>query len=284
MSRLAAIAVCGTAVLAVPATPARAHGQLAVSDPPAGGTVSRARATLDLYYTEQPATNAHFTVTAPGGGRVDDGWSPGPSRRLDRPVTEYFLTDGTWEPRAYHTGYAALVKVAHWPATGRYTVDYLSVASDGEAVRGSLKFVYRGPVTPAPAGWSPPTNTADPALVAAAEGGGHTGTRPTGAATGAPAGTPAAAPAAPEDRGVAVWLLPALLLGAVVVMVVLAVRPRRRAAAGGGGGGAKDGRREPGLDRAAGPTASRTGTGGSRPARPKSGASRQRSRRGKTGR
>ena len=173
--RLLAVVLGATVALAVAGSPASAHGQLAVSNPVAGATLSQPTQTLELYFTEAPALNAYFTVTAPSGVRVDAGWQHGPDKRLDRPVTELFLVNGKWEPRLYHTGYSAFVKVAHWPEKGEYTVSYLSVASDRETVRGTVKFSYSGPPTAAPQGWTPPTNAADPALLAAARGTGATG-------------------------------------------------------------------------------------------------------------
>ncbi|MBM0277208.1 copper resistance CopC family protein [Micromonospora tarensis] len=139
---------CAVATLVVsltlPVAPAAAHGQLATSTPLTGTVVREPLTQLALYFTEKPAANAHFAVTGPDGSRVDNGWSFGEPRRLDQPVTEYFLVNGVFEPRLYHTGIPAMVSVAHWPAKGRYTASYLSVASDGEAVRGSVTFDYQG--------------------------------------------------------------------------------------------------------------------------------------------
>ncbi|MFI6761497.1 copper resistance protein CopC [Micromonospora sp. NPDC050417] len=232
--RLLAVALGAAVALVVAGSPASAHGQLAISDPVAGATVSQPKQTLELYFTEAPATNAYFTVTAPSGVRVDAGWRPGPEKRLDRPVTELFLVNGKWEPRLYHTGYAALVQVAHWPEKGEYTASYLSVASDREPVRGTVKFTYSGTPTAAPQGWTPPTNAADPALLAAAEN----PDPPSSANPGSTTSTHTTAPAPPPtdnasgatgDSGVTVWLLPVLLLVAVAAMVFLVIRPKRGA-------------------------------------------------------
>jgi methionine-rich copper-binding protein CopC len=230
--RLLAGVLGATVALAVAGSPASAHGQLAVSNPVAGSTLSQPLQTLEFYYTEAPAPNAYFTVTAPSGVRVDAGWEQGPDKRLDRPVTELFLVNGKWEPRLYHTGYSAFVKVAHWPEKGEYTVSYLSVASDREPVRGTVKFSYSGAPTAAPQGWTPPTNAADPALLAAAQAPElPASASPDAVASTAPAARPATdnASGATDDNGLTVWLLPALLLVAVVAMVVLTVRPRRAA-------------------------------------------------------
>lgn len=170
---LAMTAGGGVTILA--AAPAAAHGTLAMSTPADGVTVDGPIREVRLYFTEKVAANAYFTVTDPGGSRVDAGWSHGAPRPLDRPVTECCLVNGLFEPREYTAGFPAVVAVARFPAEGRYAVDYLSVASDGETVRGSMTFVYTGRTTAAPAVWSAPTDQADPALLAAAGAGGPTG-------------------------------------------------------------------------------------------------------------
>ncbi|GAA0363523.1 hypothetical protein GCM10009541_02220 [Micromonospora gifhornensis] len=200
-SGLLALLLATAVALLVTPTPASAHGSLAMSTPKADATVSEPLTTVQLYFTEQVVPNAHFAVTAPGGTRVDNGWSHGQPRQLDRPVREYFLVDGTFQPREYTTGFPAVVNLAHLPAKGRYTVSYLSVASDGEPVRGTMSFRYTGPATPAPAGWRPPTDQPDPALVAAADQHGHD-SEPSAASAAPPAeAPPAAAPAPTSDGG-----------------------------------------------------------------------------------
>ncbi|MFK3983249.1 copper resistance protein CopC [Micromonospora sp. NPDC050397] len=230
--RLLAVLLGATVALVVAGAPASAHGQLAVSDPVAGATLSQPKQALELYFTEAPAANAYFTVTAPSGVRVDGGWQPGPEKRLDRPVTELNLVNGKWEPKLYHTGYSAFVQVTHWPEKGEYTASYLSVASDREPVRGTVKFRYSGTPTAAPQGWTAPTNAADPALVAAAENPEPPRSAAPGDTGQAAAPTPAGTTDAGDgtgDSGALTWLLPVLLLAAVVLMVVLVLRPKRRA-------------------------------------------------------
>ncbi|WP_329104013.1 copper resistance protein CopC [Micromonospora sp. NBC_01699] len=231
--RLLAVALGATIVLAVTGAPASAHGQLAVSDPVAGATLSRPMQALELYFTEAPTANAYFTLTTPSGVRVDAGWQPGPDKRLDRPVTELNLVNGKWEPKLYHTGYSAFVQVSHWPEKGEYTASYLSVASDSEPVRGTVKFSYSGAPTAAPQGWTAPTNAADPALLAAAENPDRPASANPGAVTGsstAPAApVPDTASGATDDGSPMVWLLPVLLLVGVAVIVGLTLRPRRTA-------------------------------------------------------
>ncbi|MEU8329159.1 copper resistance protein CopC [Micromonospora sp. NPDC048839] len=224
---LAAVAATLVVSLLLPAAPASAHGQLATSTPLTGTVVREPLTQLALYFTEKPATNAHFAISGPNGSRVDNGWSFGEPKRLDKPVTEYFMVNGVFEPRLYHTGFPAMVTVAHWPAKGRYTASYLSVASDGEAVRGEVTFDYQGRTTATPAGWTAPTAGPDPALLALAEGEG----RASAAVTGSPAGPTGAPPAASEERsggGLPAWLVPALIV--VVVSAIVLVAARRRPA------------------------------------------------------
>ncbi|MFC4148696.1 copper resistance protein CopC [Micromonospora mangrovi] len=223
-------------LLLASARPAAAHGTLAMSVPAAGATVSKPLTEVRLYFTEKPASNAHFTITAPGGGRVDGGWSYGEPQPLPKPVTEYVLTDGLFQPREYKTGFPAVVTVAYLPATGEYTASYLSVASDGEPVRGTLTFRYAGPVTAAPTGWRPPTDQPDPALLAAVaqhESSGHaSGAATSSAPAPAVAASSPAVTAAPTDEGgVALigWLGAGVALVAVIGGLVLWRRRPNRA-------------------------------------------------------
>src|SRR3954452_15711071 len=96
--KIAVLIVAATLGVVLPAGPAAAHGQLAMSDPVQDSTVDQPRADVALYFTEQPASFAWFTVTAPSGRRVDGGWRGGEPKRLDKPVQEYFLVDGKFEP------------------------------------------------------------------------------------------------------------------------------------------------------------------------------------------
>lgn len=212
---LVVLATAALAFLLLPVAPAAAHGQLVESSPVNDGTISAPVDAVALYFTEKPASNAYFTVTGPDGGRLDHGWYHGEPKRLDKPVQELFLVDGKWEPRLYNTGFPVRITVAHWPAAGRYVATYVSVASDGEPVRGEVSFTYTGPTTPAPSDWQPPTNSADPTLLAAL-----------GTATPA---APASGSTAEDSDGVSiwVWLVPAVL---VVGAGVLIARAGRRSA------------------------------------------------------
>jgi methionine-rich copper-binding protein CopC len=162
------VAAVGTvaAVLGA-ATPASAHGQFVSSDPAKDSTVSMPLATIVVYFTEKPTSNAFFSVTAPSGARVDRLWSHGSTRHLDEPVHEYYHnTDGNWETRRYDTAYSALIPIAYWPEAGVYKVSFVSVATDGEPVRGEFSFTYDGALSPAPPDFRPQKNEPDPNLLA----------------------------------------------------------------------------------------------------------------------
>ncbi|MFY1701322.1 copper resistance protein CopC [Micromonospora sp. WMMA1923] len=242
----AALVAVSTALL--PATPAAAHGQLATSTPLADTVVTKALDQLTLVFTEQPHPQAHFTLTAPSGLRVEGARSSGEPIRLDKPVQEYYLVEGKLEPKLYHTGFPTLLAVSHWPVTGRYTASYLSIASDGDEVRGSLTFDYQGPTGAAPAGWVAPTSQAAPDLLALLEKGHSDPSR----SNPDPAQTQAAYPPAPAgnetpEGGLSPWLVPGIVVAVVAAIVVVAARRRtgatparpapaaRRTAAPGGG-------------------------------------------------
>ncbi|XVQ89300.1 copper resistance protein CopC [Microbispora siamensis] len=258
LGRLLLAVVVGVLTMTTLAAPASAHGQLAMSTPVKDSTVREPMESLSLYFTEAPAPNAYFAVTAPSGARVDRPWTHGQPKRLDKPVQEYNLVNGVWEPSVYNTGFPAEVPVAYWPERGEYVVRYLSIASDGEPVRGELRFTYKGKTSGPPKGWQAPDNEPDSILLASAEPGSgspapepETGGIPAAMgpavpqAGGSPAtvtqagGSPAAVPetgtagtaagnAQPADSGtgLSVWLVPAVLvLGAGVLVVRAARRP-----------------------------------------------------------
>ncbi|MGN9809394.1 copper resistance protein CopC [Micromonospora sp. BQ11] len=233
LSSLLAV-VLVTIVALLPAQPAAAHGTLAMSAPASGTTVSEPLTAVELYFTEKVPFNAYFTITAPGGGRVDSGWSYGQPKPLAKPVREYVLVDGVFEPREYATGFPAVVTMTHLPAVGQYSVSYLSVASDGEPVQGTMSFRYAGRVTAAPAGWSPPTNPPDPALVAAVaqqETAGHgPSAQTTSAAPPVPAASPVtgAGPADGDDGGSGLLAWAGAAVGLVALVVGLGVWRSRR--------------------------------------------------------
>ncbi|WP_432930662.1 copper resistance protein CopC [Microbispora sp. CA-135349] len=262
LGRLLLPVVVGVVVMAALAAPASAHGQLAMSTPAKDSTVREPLESLSLYFTEAPAPNAYFAVTAPSGARVDQTWTHGQPKRLDKPVQEYNLVDGFWEPSVYNTGFPAQIPVAYWPERGEYVVKYLSIASDGEPVRGELRFTYKGRTSGPPKGWQAPDNKPDPILLASAEPGSdtqtpasdtggspaamgpavppagaspgtETGAGPgtvtqTGASQAAASGTgsSAARTAQPADSGtgLSVWLVPAIIVVGAGALVVRAAR------------------------------------------------------------
>lgn len=252
LGRLLLLVVAGVLTMTALAAPASAHGQLAMSTPAKDGTVREPLESLSLYFTEAPAPNAYFAVTSPSGARVERPWTHGQPKRLDKPVQEYNLVDGFWEPTVYNTGFPAEVPVAYWPERGEYVVRYLSIASDGEPVRGELRFTYKGKTSQPPKGWQAPDNEPDPSLLDSDEHGSGT-QAPAPSANGSPAamgpaapqaggspaavsgtgGSPAAVPAAgsaaareaqPADSVLSVWLVPAVLVVGAGVLVVRAAR------------------------------------------------------------
>jgi methionine-rich copper-binding protein CopC len=229
--RLLGIMLVGVVAGAAAApAPALAHGTLVTSTPAQGSTVQERLEAVSLTFTEKPQTYAYFTITAPTGVRVDSGWSNAEPQRLATPVREYQLKDGTWQPLLYETGFPVRVTVAHWPAPGTYVVTYHNVASDGDPVKGELRFTYHGAVTPAPPGWQPPTDQPKPELLAAAGP-----ARPSAGAAAADPSPPSAEAqgqaqiaAPPADPSIWVWLVPVLLLVAAALCALLIVPQLRR--------------------------------------------------------
>ncbi|WP_170317319.1 copper resistance CopC family protein [Acrocarpospora corrugata] len=225
------------ATIGVVAQPAAAHGQLAVSVPAKDSTVGAPMEKLELYFTEKPAYNAYFAVVSPSGRRLDGQWSHGEPKRLDEPVRELFLINGTWEPKLFETGFPAMVPVGYWPEQGVYTVKYVSRASDGELVKGEVRFSYDGKIGKAPAGWKAPDSEPDPALLVEPSAVPSPGVQP-GAETQASQGPQLVqptslfsqpAPVAAEessgsDGGFVVWLIPAVLVGGVLILLVSTAR------------------------------------------------------------
>ena len=81
----------------------------------------------------------------------------------------YHNADGNWETRRYDTAYSALIPIAYWPEAGVYKVSFVSVATDGEPVRGEFSFTYDGALSPAPPDFRPQKNEPDPNLLAVVE-------------------------------------------------------------------------------------------------------------------
>jgi methionine-rich copper-binding protein CopC len=179
--------------------PAAAHGQFVSSDPASGTEVTTALERILVYFTEKPTSNAYFAVTEPGGLRVDRLWSHGPSRPLDPPVHEWFHDEnGDWVPRSYDTAYAAQIPIAYWPVTGEYKVTFLSVATDGQPVRGEFTFTYSGPTSTLPPNFRPQRSEPDPNLLVVAA---------TDAPTAPASGPPIEERVAQEEAGPGLWIL-----------------------------------------------------------------------------
>jgi methionine-rich copper-binding protein CopC len=119
LAGLLSLALATAVAVLAAAPPAVAHGTLAMSVPAEGATVTGPLTVVELHFTEKVASNAYFTITAPGGGRVDDGWTHGSPKPLDQPVREYFLVNGKFEPQEYTTGFPALVTLGHLPVAGQ---------------------------------------------------------------------------------------------------------------------------------------------------------------------
>ncbi|MBP2706154.1 copper resistance protein CopC [Microbispora sp. RL4-1S] len=253
LCRLFVLAVFGGMALTAFTAPAAAHGQLALTIPAKDSTVREPLESVSLYFTEMPAPIDYFTVTSPSGKRVDQPWSRGEPKRLDEPIQEYHLVDGVWEPRVFNTGLPAQIPVAYWPEHGVYVIRYLTIASDGELVKGDVRFTYKGKTSGPPKGWQAPTNEPDPTLLAPEHGtspasavpetGGTQAAVPETGQSQAPVpetgssqaavpeiGTSGAAAqtARPSDSGsgLSVWLVPAIVVVAAGFMVARAARRR----------------------------------------------------------
>jgi methionine-rich copper-binding protein CopC len=219
-----AAAVAATGAVLGLAAPASAHGQFVNSDPARDSTVSMPLASIVLWFTEKPTSNAFFSVTAPSGARVDRLWSHGSSRRLDVPVHEYYHNaNGEWETRRYDTAYTALIPIAYWPEVGAYKVTFVSVATDGEPVRGDFTFKYDGALTAAPGDFRPQKNEPDPNLLAVTK---------SDQPTAPPSAGPVAADQATGESGPGVWivLIPVglALVVALVMFLFWRFRPQAR--------------------------------------------------------
>jgi methionine-rich copper-binding protein CopC len=210
--RLLVLAVLALAGIFGIASPASAHGQFVTSDPERDSTVTIPLTSVVLYFTEKPTSNAFFSVTAPSGTRVDRLWSHGTNKPLSKPIAEYYHNaNGQWEIRNYSVAYSAIVPVAYWPEAGEYTISFVSVATDGEPVRGEVKFTYSGAITTPPADYHPQKNEPDPNLVAVAR---------TDLPTAPPSARPAAEQQTAENKsGPGVWIV-LVPLGVILVVAV----------------------------------------------------------------
>ena len=125
-------------------------------------------ASIVLWFTEKPTSNAFFSVTAPSGARVDRLWSHGSPRHLDTPVHEYYHNaDGNWETRTYNTA-------LHGPDPDRVLARGRRLQGDvrlgGDRRRAGPGRVHvqlrRARSPPLPADFRPQKNEPDPNLLA----------------------------------------------------------------------------------------------------------------------
>jgi methionine-rich copper-binding protein CopC len=213
LAALAVGLVAGAVTAFGASAPAAAHGQFVSSDPASGTEVTTALERILVYFTEKPTSNAYFAVTEPGGLRVDRLWSHGPSRPLDPPVHEWYHNeDGEWVPRSYDTAYAAQIPIAYWPVAGEYKVTYLSVATDGQPVRGEFTFTYSGPTSTLPPNFRPQRSEPDPNLLVVAA---------TDAPTAPASGPPIEERVAQQEAGPGLWILwVPIAMAAVAVLAI----------------------------------------------------------------
>jgi hypothetical protein len=129
---------------------------------------------------------------------------------------------GNWVTRSYTVAYSADLPIAYWPETGEYKVTYISVATDGEPVRGEFTFTYSGAVQPLPADFRPQKSEPDPNLLSAAA---------TDAPTGPPSGLPISEQVKAEEAGPGLWILwvPVIiaLVAAVAIYLFWRMRPQQ---------------------------------------------------------
>jgi methionine-rich copper-binding protein CopC len=220
---VAAGLVAGLGTVVGLSSPAAAHGQFVSSIPVDGTEVTEPLTDVFLYFTEKPTSNAYFAVTAPSGVRIDRVWSHGPSRPLDPPVHEwYHEADGDWVARSYSTAYSARIPIAHWPEVGEYKVDFISVATDGQPVRGQITFTYSGAVAPQPADYRPQRAEPDPILLTIAV---------TDAPTAPASGPPLDDVVAEQQAGPGPWVLwvpvGLALAAALAIAVFWRLRPQQ---------------------------------------------------------
>ncbi|NLU78417.1 copper resistance protein CopC [Micromonospora sp. HNM0581] len=71
-----------------------------------GATVDEAVTAVQLYLTERVRQDAYVTVTAPGGARVDNGWTHRKARHTGPSVREYFQVDGQVHTAAFTVNWA----------------------------------------------------------------------------------------------------------------------------------------------------------------------------------
>jgi methionine-rich copper-binding protein CopC len=223
VAAVAASLVAGVGTVVGLASPAAAHGQFVSSIPVNGSEVTEPLADLFLYFTERPTSNAYFAVTAPSGVRIDRVWSHGPARPLEPPVHEwYHEASGEWVTRSYATAYSARIPIAYWPEVGEYKIEFISVATDGQPVRGLVTFTYAGAIAPQPANYRPQRSEPDPNLLTIAV---------TDAPTAPASGPPIEDVIAEQEAGPGLWVLwvpvGLALAAALAILAFWRLRPQR---------------------------------------------------------
>src|SRR3954469_8281544 len=113
--------LCGPVLALAPQ--ARAHNSLIGSVPADGATVTAPLTRVLLGFVDPPSGNATFAVVSPSGERVDDN----------------LATD----PQPFG-GYTVTVGLKPLSETGRYTLEYFTVALDGVPLSGKISFIYTG--------------------------------------------------------------------------------------------------------------------------------------------
>ena len=124
------------------ATAARAHTQLASSNPADGATLTESQPAVELTFTG-PVLLREVTVTGPAGTNPVSGAATAAGAVVTQPVA---LTDA-----------------------GAYAIAYAVTSSDGHPVEGTLTFTYAPPSLPSPTSEpTTPSSTSEPPSAAAA--------------------------------------------------------------------------------------------------------------------
>lgn len=177
------------AILAV--APVSAHAELEVSDPADGATLTTPPTQVVLGFSEELADKSKFKLLGPDGATVANG-------TVGQDATTLSATGLSLGP-------------------GLYTVEWTSVAPDGDVLRGKLTFTVAEPTpppaTPTPAPTAAPTEAAS---VAPSEA-------PSVAVTPAPTPAPSAdtTPASSSGTDVLIPIVAGLALVAVVGAIFL---------------------------------------------------------------
>ena len=179
MRRVWAALVILAVLLAAPAS-AFAHAELVSAAPTNGSMVEGPNVSIVLVFTEALAEGSKADLLRPSGSRVTFGPNPADPTRM-MPIASESLT---FEP-------------------GAYTIEWTSVAADGDILRGAVSFNVTAPLTPTP--------TVAPSDTAAL----------TATPTAVPSPAPSSAPTTPPDVGGS-GSDSAVILPIVVALVIVA--------------------------------------------------------------